>query len=100
MTLPAKAGGPIKRQKLRKTLRKSQSDFQHYVKKIEAQANNNNNKKGFLIKKREAPYTHRENVRGKSFVSQKPDRKNSVMIPTTSATSSLLRAERESKTEM
>ena len=55
--------------------------------------------KGFLIKKCVAPYTHRENVRGKSFFSQKPNRKNSVMIPT-SATSFLLRAERESKTEM
>ena len=50
--------------------------------------------KGFLIKKRVAPCTHRENVRGKSFFSQKPNRKNSVMIPT-SATSFLLRAERE-----
>ena len=27
-----------------------------------------------------APHTHRENVRGKSFFSQKPDRKNSIMV--------------------
>ena len=38
----------MKREKLRKILSKSQSNFQHYVKKIEAQANKN----GFLIKKR------------------------------------------------
>ena len=38
----------MKREKLRKILSKSQSNFQHYVKKIEAQANKN----GFLTKKR------------------------------------------------
>ena len=30
-----------------------------------------------------APYTHRDNVRGKSFFSQKPDRKNSILVTTT-----------------
>ena len=36
----------IKKKKFRKILRKSHPNFQHYIKKIEAQAKN-----GFLIKK-------------------------------------------------
>ena len=49
----------MNKQKLRKILRKSQPDFQHYVKKIEAQAKN-----GFHIKR----LYNRKNIPNKSQI--------------------------------